>query len=42
MNNQVNRAYTYHNSNKGITKIWTTLPMDHPNTSASHKVHFVE
>ena len=37
MSNRVNIAYTYHNSNKGITKIWTTLPMDHPNTSASHK-----
>lgn len=36
MSNLVNIAYTYHNPN-GITKIWTTLPMDHPNTSASHK-----
>lgn len=37
MNNRVNIAYTYQNSNKGVTKIWTTLPMDHPNTSSSHK-----
>lgn len=37
MSNRVNIAYTYNNSNKGITKIWTTLPMDHPDTSASHK-----
>lgn len=37
MSNQVNIAYSYNNSNKGITKIWTTLPMDHPDTIASHQ-----
>lgn len=37
MSNRVNIAYTYQNSNKGVTKIWITLPMNHPNTSSSHK-----
>lgn len=37
MSNRVNIAYSYHNTNKGITKIWTTLPMGHPDTSASHQ-----
>ena len=36
MKNIVNIAYSYHNSNKGITRIWTTLPMDHPDVTCTH------
>ncbi|MBD8035852.1 transglutaminase domain-containing protein [Solibacillus sp. A46] len=36
MKNIVNIAYSYHNSNKGLTRIWTTLPMDHHDVTCTH------
>ncbi len=36
MSNHVNVTFSYPNTNKGLTKIWTTLPLDNQNTIASH------
>ena len=37
MENKVNVEYTYRNVNKGMTRVWTTLPLDTADKSMTHK-----